>query len=204
MSVAAPTLVASPAVPPGLAAMGHRWGWALRMAAVASLLGAEVIHALTIGTHRDWAAAGVFFAVIAVAEGLLGVGVLVAPSRRLYGLTLGMSAATVAVWLVSRTTGLPVGPARGVPLAIGTADSISTFLEVLTVAALLPLVTTSGSVAPAASAARNRAAGAAAAAVIILLTTLAVSYPEPVARQGHHAVGAPRPARRALIVNLDG
>jgi hypothetical protein len=82
---------------------------------------------------------------------------------------------------------------------------VSTFLEVLTVAALVPLVGTLGRADPAPAGRRDRpAAAAAAVVVVILLTALATSSSEPVARTGHHALGAPRTAGHALGTRADG
>jgi hypothetical protein len=87
--------------------------------------------------------------------------------------------------------------------AIGAADSICSFLEVITVAALVPLVVSSGPVAPTARAKRDRAAAGAAAVAIALLTALAARAPEPVERTGHHALGTPAPAGHAPAANRD-
>jgi Multicopper oxidase len=68
--------------------------------------------------------------------GLLAVALLVRPSAAVSRLVVGVSLATVALWLVSRTVGLPFGPAPGVE-PFGPADSIASLLELLTAAALL-------------------------------------------------------------------
>jgi hypothetical protein len=204
MSVAAASSISpNRGLSPGIREVGARWGWALRMTAVASLLGADVIHASAVSTHRYWVAAGVFFAVVAAVEGLLAVVMLVAPTRGLYVLALAVSAATVAVWLVSRTAGLPVGPTPGVPLAIDTADAVSTFFEVLTIAALMPVVVTSDALGRAAADRRNRAAAAVAFVVIALLTALGARSPEPGEAQGGHALGTPA-ASHAPGASVDG
>jgi len=174
------------------------------MAAVASLAGAEVIHAIAAGAHGFWLEAGLFFVVIAALEGLLAVGLFVVPSRSLYAMAMFVSGATVAVWLVSRTAGLPMGPAPGVPLAIGTADSVSTFLEVLTIAALAPLVLAPGPPIVATPKRRGRAAVAASVTVIASLTAVGAAAPEPVPTSGHHALRAPMPAHSALDKGTDG
>jgi hypothetical protein len=200
---AAAEITPSHALSPAIGAVGIRWRSALRMTAVACLLGAEVIHALAVDAHRQWLAAGVFFAAIAAIEGLLGVAVLVVPSRRVCLVAAGVSAGTVAVWLVSRTTGLPVGPTPGVPEAVAAPDSISTLLEALTVGALVPLVLSSGVVQAAGRGRRDRAAAAALVAVIALLTVLAARSPEPRGREGHHALGSPHATDHRLGPGLD-
>ena len=113
----------------------------LRVVAIATLLGAEAIHTATMEQHwRTWAAAGVFFLGISVAEGLLAAALYVEASQRVALLAIAVSLATAAVWVVSRRWGLPFGPFAGVPESVGIGDSISTGLELLTAAALLPFL----------------------------------------------------------------
>jgi hypothetical protein len=110
--------------------------------AVLCLFGAEVIHTAVLPAHwRSWAAAGVFFAVISVAEGLLAAALLVVPSRRLAWSAIGLSGVTVLVWLVSRSYGLPFGPNAWRPELVAVPDSIATVFEVVTAGALVPLAT---------------------------------------------------------------
>jgi hypothetical protein len=58
------------------------------------------------------------------------------PARFAVALSLGI----VTVWVVSRTVGMPFGPARGAPEPVGWADFLSTALELTTVAAAWSLV----------------------------------------------------------------
>jgi hypothetical protein len=105
---------------------------------VAALFGAEIIHTAVIRTHfQEWALAGWFFAAVAAAEGVLAFGLIVRPSPRFTKVVVGVSLATVAIWLVSRTWGLPLRPAAGTPESVGRADSVSSLLEVVTAWALL-------------------------------------------------------------------
>jgi hypothetical protein len=113
----------------------------LRLTAVFTLLGAAVIHASVTSEHfQEWGAAGVFFVVITVAEAGLGVLLVWTPRRDLYLVALAVSAATVLVWAVSRTTGLPFGPEAGTPEGVGRPDTISTLFELATVVVTVPLV----------------------------------------------------------------
>ena len=112
--------------------------WLERVTAAACLLGAEAIHVAVMDDHFDeWLLAGLFFLAISLAEGLLAVALLTRPSAAVARLTVGVSLATVGLWLVSRTVGLPGGPAAGAAEPFGLADSIAGLLELLTVAALL-------------------------------------------------------------------
>jgi len=86
---------------------------------------------------HEWVAAGIFFLAISVIEGLLAAALIVLPSRRLCLIAATVSLATMAVWAVSRGTGLPLGPAAGVPEATGLADSASTLFELASAACLV-------------------------------------------------------------------
>lgn len=113
----------------------------LRATAVAGLLGAELIHWSVIDVHaREWVAAGYFFTAVAIVEVILAIGVGVSRRRAWLWLALATSAATLAVWAVTRTVGLPFGPAAGQPEAIGRADVVAALLELLTVAGVAGLL----------------------------------------------------------------
>jgi len=107
-------------------------------AAAALLILAAGLHAAVIREHfHEWTLAGVFFSALAIVEAALAIAVLRRPDKRTVGLTLGVSLATVAVWTVSRTLGLPFGPEAYRAEAIGGIDVLSTLAEVATVAVLL-------------------------------------------------------------------
>jgi len=162
------------------------WAWTLRVAAIAALFGAEMIHVAVMNAHfTEWVGAGVFFLVISVIEGLLAAGLLVVPSRRLCLVAAAMSLATVAVWAVSRTTGLPFGPAAGVPERIGRADSVSTLFEIGTAVWLL-MISRTETARPARASRVRATAAVAVVAVIALMTAAAVrTAAEPSGHVGH-------------------
>src|SRR5437879_8092441 len=105
-------------------------GW--KMLAALTLLGAAAIHVAVTPQHFDeWFAAGVFFIVLAVAE-IVGGAVMISPVGErpaARGLVAALTAATIALWVVSRTVGLPFGPDPGMPEAIGVLDLPSPGLE---------------------------------------------------------------------------
>jgi hypothetical protein len=105
--------------------------------AVASLLGAEALHAAAFVEHRAvWVWAGAFFAAVCLAEWLTAWALLAWTGKRQAGwFAIVLSVTTVAVWAVSRSVGLPFGPERWVPEPLGLADSICTGLELTTVVA---------------------------------------------------------------------
>lgn len=113
----------------------------LRATAVAGLLGAELIHWSVIDVHaREWAAAGFFFTAVAIVEVILAIAVGISRRRAWLWLALATSAATLAVWAVTRTVGLPFGPAAGQPEAVGRADVVAALLELLTAAVIAGLL----------------------------------------------------------------
>lgn len=110
--------------------------------AVATLLGAEALHAATYSEHRDeWVWAGVFFAVVCLAQWLTAWVLL---TRRggtgPAAFAIALSLAIVTVWAFSRTVGMPFGPGRGVPEPVGWADFLSTAFELTTAAAAWSLI----------------------------------------------------------------
>jgi hypothetical protein len=89
--------------------------WLARVTAVSCLFGAEAIHVAVIEEHiNEWLPAGLFFVGLSLVEGLLAVTLITAPSRGVERLVVVVSLGTVALWLVSRTIGLPLGPMAGV------------------------------------------------------------------------------------------
>ncbi len=95
-------------------------------------LATAAIHFAVIGEHfADYLAFGVFFAVVAWLQALWGTAVAVAPSRGLLFAGLVGNAVVVAIWVASRTSGLPIGPEPGTPEPIAFLDLLSTILEVL-------------------------------------------------------------------------
>lgn len=92
---------------------------------------AAVIHVGAAVQHVQEAALyAAFFAVLAPAQFVWGIALYRRRSRTL--LTVGAIASliVVAVWIISRTTGLPVGPEPWRPEAVGFIDSLATADEI--------------------------------------------------------------------------
>jgi hypothetical protein len=122
------------------AVAGRPWPWIFRVVAIASLFGCAVIHTTVIQPHLiEWMPAGFFFLGLSVLEGSLAFALLVAPSRWMYRIALATTVATLVLWGVSRTMGLPFGPEAFTPEAIGRPDIIATTLGVIRLEALLEL-----------------------------------------------------------------
>lgn len=118
----------------------HRW-----LFLAATLLGSAAIHAAVVPEHlSEWAGAGVFFAVLAAAQiaaGLLSLG------RRHRAVLVAVTAVSIvplALWLCSRTVGLPFGPNAGVPESTGLADIACCVLELGTLLAAVALLRDKG------------------------------------------------------------
>jgi hypothetical protein len=138
-----------------------------RVAAVAALTGSAAVHASVIGEHLDeWFVAGSFFVVVTLTELCLALAVVVAWSQRTAIAVVVTSVGTVGVWLVSRTVGLPVGPAEmRAAEAVGAPDLACCVLEVAAAALVAPWAVRHWSRRRPAPGASDRV-GAAAAAVL--------------------------------------
>jgi hypothetical protein len=86
---------------------------------------AGLIHVVAAIGHLDeYAPFAVFFELLAVAQVLWGVALYRAPSRRLLWTGALASLAVVALWVVSRTSGVPVGSHPWVPEPVGALDAV--------------------------------------------------------------------------------
>lgn len=124
------TVATPPPASPTVQADGMAVATAFAALAVVSLATAA-IHFAVMGEHfEEYAPFGVFFSVVAWLQALWALAVIVAPSRRVLVSGLVGNALVVVVWLVSRTTGLPLGPEPGAPEPAAFLDVLSTLLEV--------------------------------------------------------------------------
>ncbi|MCG2622126.1 hypothetical protein LVY72_09365 [Arthrobacter sp. I2-34] len=112
-----------------------------RLLLSAALFGCAAIHAAVVPGHLgEWAAAGAFFILLAAEEVAVGVLVIVGwPGRAMLPAIIAVSIAPLAVWLWSRTFGLPFGPAAGAPEAPGLPDAAAAVLELATLLAAVVL-----------------------------------------------------------------
>src|SRR5437879_12851719 len=79
-------------------------------------LGAAAIHFAVIPDHfKQWWAFGLFFAGIGWFQALWPIAYLLRPSGRSALLAILANLATIAVWVWTRSAGLPFGPAPGRP-----------------------------------------------------------------------------------------
>lgn len=111
---------------------------------------AGIIHGAAGPEHfAEWWAYGVFFYAAAAAQ--VGYGIIVATQgvegwggwavvrRHVYLVGIVGNLAIIALWVVSRTVGVPVGPEAGEPEPIGVLDGVSKVLEFALIAVLVRL-----------------------------------------------------------------
>lgn len=103
--------------------------------------GAGVIHSVALVQHFDEGIVyGAFFAVVAVGQLAWGTVLYRRPhTRRTLAVGAIANLAVAAIWLVSRTTGLPLGPEAGQPETLGLSDLVATFNEMAMVALVVAI-----------------------------------------------------------------
>lgn len=105
----------------------------LAVTALASL-GAGVVHAAVAPEHSNWWASVVFFVGLAAFQiGWAGYLLFAQPVRAALVLGAAVNAVALGTWLVSRTSGMPFGPHRGVAEPAARADVIASVLGVLVI-----------------------------------------------------------------------
>jgi hypothetical protein len=111
------------------------------LAAVAGLIHVQAAADHSGGYLLFW----VLFVVVACAQIALAVALwrTRVPDRVLIA-AAAMTAGVLAVWLVSRTVGLPIGP--GQPEAVGVSDTIEAMIELVFIAVVSALVRPDGRV----------------------------------------------------------
>jgi FtsP/CotA-like multicopper oxidase with cupredoxin domain len=103
-------------------------------------LGAAAIHAAVMPQHfQEYTLFGVFFLVTALGQAGLAAALLYSPSRWLAIVGIEGNLALVALWLISRTVGVPIGPDPWRAETVGVADTAATMLELIAVWNLIRL-----------------------------------------------------------------
>lgn len=152
-----------------------------RQALALASVGAGAIH-LALGPEHlsAWAVLGAGFYVSGALQVLGGAWLLLTESRRLLVLGAAGSLLLLGVWVMSRTTGLPLGPQAWAAEPVGRADLLCVALEsVVALGALILLRRPTAGLAPAGPlAVRGVLSGVALA--VLATTGVAVAAP------GHH------------------
>ncbi len=172
---------------------GEPLGNGIGFAVAALSFGAAAIHFSVVREHwQYWPLAGVFFAVVGLLQIGWGWAVLHRPSRGLLALGAAGQLQVVAVWIISRTSGLPFGPQALVPEPVGLADVVSSVMEVSAAvgAGLLLGSALRRRVVPRA---RSVGIAGAAAAVVALATSMAL-LPSAGGGHAHVRVGGDIPS----------
>jgi hypothetical protein len=113
--------------------------------AVALAFLAAAIHAVAGAEHfSEFWLFGVFFCALAIAQLAWGVWCFARPTPASLVAGVALNASVIAVWLVSRTVGVPLGPGAWKPEQVGALDIAATLDECLIVGLLYLL--TRGSV----------------------------------------------------------
>ena len=104
-------------------------------------VGAGVIHLAVAPNHlREWVPFGVFFLVLGAAQLAWAALVWVRPTRSLLITGAIANAGVVALWLLSRSAGIPIGPEHWSPEAMGFADVVCSTYETLIVVTIWTLL----------------------------------------------------------------
>jgi hypothetical protein len=109
---------------------GSRWPEAARVAAALSLF-AGAIHLAALPEHLGesvWF--GAFFLCSGAFQIASGIRMRTRPTPGLATTVALANAAVVGLWVLSRTEGVPVGPAPWVPEGIGLLDAVATVCEI--------------------------------------------------------------------------
>ncbi|MEO6142901.1 MAG: hypothetical protein ABIP19_02900 [Dermatophilaceae bacterium] len=126
-----------PAVPAATAPIAdsahNNRAYDLRLLLATGLLGSAALHAAVVPQHlSEWPAAGVFFIVL-VAAHLAVAGLLLARPQPTVVLAAAIaSIGPLALWVYSRTIGMPFGPGAGIPEKVGLTDLAASALELTT------------------------------------------------------------------------
>jgi hypothetical protein len=113
---------------------------------IAALLAAAGgLHLAALPAHlNESAAAAIFFAVVALGQLAGAVLITTRPSTRTTMAVILGNAAVLAIWAVSRTTGLPVGGELGVREPLAALDGLAAVAEILVVGGALTLLRRAG------------------------------------------------------------
>lgn len=137
-------------------------------------IGAAIVHFAVIAQHFDeWWLTGMFFLSIALFQLAWGLLVLIQPSALVYAAGAIANVLIIVTWIVSRTSGVPVGPEAGEAEAVSFPDALATAFEVVLIVVLVALLAERSARRPAPHF-LPAAAGLGGAAVVASLTGLAL------------------------------
>ncbi|WP_311983953.1 hypothetical protein [Parafrankia sp. CH37] len=101
-----------------------------RILAAFASLGAAATHAAVAPSHfGSWPLSGVFFIAAAIFQASWALPALRQAGRRTMAAGLLVNAGSILLWLVSRTSGLPIGPHAGLPEQVDRVDLTTVAFE---------------------------------------------------------------------------
>jgi hypothetical protein len=117
---------------------------AVTLAAAAAAVAAGVHVAVCPEHYAEGWLYGVFFTITAGAQLLWAALVVLRPEPRVVRAGLAASVGVVALWAVTRSVGIPLGPERGEVETVGALDVLATTAELVATAACIWLLSRSG------------------------------------------------------------
>ena len=121
-------------------ASAHAKRWLYAAAGLSALAG--VIHLLVTPEHfEEWSGYGLFFLIAGLAQLIYAPVLLRQPANRsLLIAGIAGNALIIALWIVTRTLGIPLGPEAGEVEAIGVLDTLSKLAELALIGCLVALL----------------------------------------------------------------
>jgi hypothetical protein len=173
---------------------------AARKALALSSVGAGAIH-LALGPEHlsEWVVLGTGFYLSGFLQLAWGVLLLRAESRRLLALGALGSVLFIGVWLVSRTTGLPLGPEAGHAEAVGRADLLCVALEAVVALGALTLLRRPAAGRDPAGRLATRSVLAGVALAVLATSGVAIAAPGHPHEVGHEVGDCPPVATRTGV-----
>jgi hypothetical protein len=168
----------------------------------AMLLGAAAVHLAMAPAHfGESTVLGAGFLVSAGVQIALAALVVMRPNRWVFGATVVTSLMFIAVWVVSRTAGLPLGGTAGQREAVAFVDAATVALEAITAVLAAALIARPPKRATAGALSFIAAFGA------LALTTAAIASPSAQDHSGHmshagHAAGTPAAASTSSMGSM--
>lgn len=175
-------------------------GVVIRWWAACASLGAGLIHLAVVSEHvSEWWLYGVFFIVLGVVQMAWAVQAMAGGPLPVPGLFAAMNIAVVGLWLVTRTTGLPVGPKPWEAESVGTADLVCSALEAaVAVLVMVMVMVRRPEVHESAALTKVQRRMVAVGALVIAAVTVAALVANPPAFRGGHHPHAAGSAMRAI------
>jgi hypothetical protein len=119
----------------------RRTRWTLLPLVAVAGAAAAAVHFVVMPEHFEEATLyGTFFAVAATSQLIYSVLLLARASRTLLAAGALGNTAIVVLWLITRTTGIPLGPGAGDVESVGGLDILATIFEVTTAVGSIALL----------------------------------------------------------------